>query len=351
MGAACGKECERPESMNQKSTRSMQPLPLAYHLICCQNSEIDRHTQITGIHDVHLEEEVLDLETAKHNSLNALLRMYLKPGWRKATIPVPGCFVLADSFETCVIERLGHPEDACRVVVIFPNKLLDRRNLNCLLQDNDLSYFCKPLRVVNEVSSDRTFVEFQYPGGVCLEELMRTNSLLSENEVISSCRSVYQKVVLQCKDTPLRCRGLFDATDVYVDPSTKNLTCLMCMGWFLSCEGIHAISDKLQRNTELLKLAPELAEIRQRPDKLSSIDPDSWSAIDSFSIARAFVQIIEQQLACLDAKSKEDNKLRLLANDLSAKFIAEGPCRRLMGSDVVLLTNWLNGKLFHVSHD
>lgn len=278
----------------------------------------------------------LDMEVIDQAKLNWRLYDVIPAGWTISSSPVPECFMLAAT-DACVIEKLGEQPEARRVVVALPCWAVDGQRARWLSRTSqDLRHICKLYRFVKEDECDYAFCEFQYPAGICLDDVLEggTNHL-SEIAARNLGRDLFHSTVAKCADTLVRFRGLLDTRSVFINPNTGSLMSVAAIGSVLSYNGVKACITSMMCINTAGSVPPEIIKAVKIGDRVRIVHPQTASATDTYSVAAVILKTLSGQLPKAARHSETLQLLPKLANDLLQKALVDDPSWRLSYVDAL----------------
>ncbi|CAE8703182.1 unnamed protein product [Polarella glacialis] len=278
------------------------------------------------------DDDALEVEVFEFQSVNWRAHEVIPPGWARSALPVPKCFFLGGG-DACCIEQLNAKVKTRRILVALPGWAVDKASARWLSRTTmEMRNVCKLTRYVPEPEQEFAFLEFEYPAGETLETLLESKGRLSESGAKSVCRDLLSCAVVNCISTPLRFRGLLDASSVFTT-TAGTLSSIVPLGGLLSYKGIKACVTRLVESGADALLPPELARAIQRGNRMGVLHPGNASASDTYSVMAtvlaSMTNTAKQRPAAVLSNEATTKAMSQFANDLLRKALYKDPGFRL----------------------
>lgn len=260
----------------------------------------------------------------------------IQTGWTVRKAPVPECFTLAAT-DACVVESLAEPQENRRVLVALPSWAVDEHRAELLARTSQgLRQICKLHRFIKEDGCDYAFCEFQYPKGVCLEDLLDgCTRQLPETLAKNLSYDLFNSIVAKCSNTLVLFNGLLDTRSVFIHTNTGSVMSIAAIGSILSYSGVKACITAMMCINTAGSVPPEIIKAVKIGDRTRIVHPQAASATDTYSVAAIILKSLSGQLP---KAARQQQTLQLLpaqAIDLLQRALVEDPSWRLSYVDTL----------------
>jgi len=269
-------------------------------------------------------------------------------GWVRSTTRVPDAFLYAGG-DACVIEKEVQEQSAedtlprreRRVVMALPELAVDLKRAKWLSRrpgfTADAASLCHLKRVKECKATGSVVIEFDYPHGVPLSEILESRKL-DEGSVQSLVRSLL-KLVTSLGPAPLRLLGFIDSSMIFLNLQDA-LEAMVPLGCLLSFEGaMSTMFQAIQQHGCDVALAPELKTAMIKKDASVMTALDRACITDTYAIGIIALRALGQQRVD-GGKNIIQIELPPLARDLLQKVLHNEPDWRLAG-EAALDHPWL----------
>jgi hypothetical protein len=286
-----------------------------------------------GSHNLELDSFYQDLGLDKKFDFEAFGT--IPSGWRISAARVPDAFAIVGG-SAIVIEKAseeqsqsGAPPPDRRVLLALPDAAVDLQRAKWLSRrpgfTAEAASLCHLRRVKEVKASGSVVVDFDYPRGVPLTEVLQSRPL-NDVSALHLMRNLL-RLVTCLGPSPLRLLGLIDVSMVFLN-SKDSLEALIPLGCLLSFVGIRAAFFKeFQRNCDP-PWPPELKKAVVQNNEGFVTDLDRAPVTDSYAIAVIALRALGQQR--VDGKDIQV-EVSPLARDMLQKALHHEPEWRLSG--------------------
>lgn len=268
----------------------------------------------------------------------------IRDGWVKSTTLAPHGFVLAGG-NAIVIEKecapggpVKVPQQRC-VLMALPEPAVDLKRAKLLNRrmgfTGEAILSCHLRRITELKAVGTVLLEFDYPSGEPLCDILKPGHALSTANIQQICRDLHGLLTFMMPapggSTPFRLCGLIHSSNVFLNED-GTLQSLLPIGCILSWAGVCAASSVLQRKGQDSCLAPEIKLTTQKNINLYFDDSEALVerafASDGFAAATLTGQL-------LDLKFMDPEPIPVKATDFLMKATQHQEEFRLCGPDAL----------------
>mmetsp|Transcript_121749 Transcript_121749/g.191072 ORF Transcript_121749/g.191072 Transcript_121749/m.191072 type:complete len:377 (-) Transcript_121749:42-1172(-) len=264
-------------------------------------------------------------------------------GWVKSTSRLPQAFLFAGS--TCmVIEREeesadGVPTIELRVLVALSEAAVDLQRAKWLCRrpgfNAEAAYLCHLCRSRECKASGSVVLEFDYPRGESLADVLSQEQQLSDAEVRVLVHQL-MKLVVFAANKPLRLLGFIDPSMVFLNEQ-RELMKFVPLGCLLSYSGAKAATYQAVESGADWALAPEVKRAVLTNDRSLEQDMDIAIITDAYAVSVLALRALGQRR--VDDKGIEID-IPDLAHDMLKKALHSDPEWRL-SAEAALSHPWI----------